>query len=533
MFHTRPARPVRAYRTRLEVLEDRTLPSTFLVDHLADDTVGSGLTGSLRYAITNAADNDHIAFGVTGTINLTGALPTLAHSVSIEGPGAAQLTVRHDTGGFYGIFAVGGGTTVGISGLSITNAYDDFGWGGGIDNSGTLTVSDSTISGNLAENGGGICNGGMLTVSNCTIRGNGANGAEVMLGEGGGIANFGALTLSNSTVSGNAVIGYGGGIYNSYGGYAVCTVSYSTISGNTAHPGFEGRVEGGGIDNHGTFTLSNSTVSGNSVPIGVGGGIHNVREMTVNCSTVSGNVSDDGGAGILDQGNLTLTSSTISGNSSSIAGGSGLCILDRGTVQARNTIIAGNIADYAPDLIGDLGSLGHNLIGNTEAGSGFDPTDLLNVDPLLGPLQDNGGPTQTMALLPGSPALNAGDPAQLGAAEQRGVIRTGGVNIGAFQASASAFVLTVAGSPTAGVPFDLTVLAVDLFGRAAVGYTGTVTFATDDPDGGVPPDYTFTAADAGSHTFAAGVTLYADGSRVTATDTQQDSLTGSVMVPLG
>ena len=75
MFHARPARKVRAYRPRLEVLESRTLLSTYLVDHLADDGVGSGLNGSLRYCITNAVDGDAINFGVTGTINLTSALP--------------------------------------------------------------------------------------------------------------------------------------------------------------------------------------------------------------------------------------------------------------------------------------------------------------------------------------------------------------------------------------------------------------------------------------------------------------------------
>src|SRR5262245_43273715 len=112
MSRSRPAHRVRACRPRLEVLEDRALPSTFMVDHLADDAVGSGLTGSLRYALTNAADNDHITFGVTGTINLTGALPNLTHSISIEGPGATQLTVRRNTGGSYGIFTVGSGATV-------------------------------------------------------------------------------------------------------------------------------------------------------------------------------------------------------------------------------------------------------------------------------------------------------------------------------------------------------------------------------------------------------------------------------------
>jgi hypothetical protein len=138
-----------------------------------------------------------------------------------------------------------------------------------------------------------------------------------------------------------------------------------------------------------------------------------------------------------------------------------------------------------------------------------------------------------MALLPGSPALNVGDPAEVGVPDQRGVVRTGGVNIGAFQASASAFVLTVSANPTAGVPFDLAVTAVDPFGQVALGYTGTVTFSTDDPNGSVPADYTFSAGDGGTQTFVGGVALYADGSRVTATDTQMDSVNGSIIVPLG
>jgi hypothetical protein len=90
----------RSARPRLEILEDRSLLSTFLVDHLADDTVGSGLNGSLRYCITHGTDGDSIQFGVTGTINLTGALPDLTHSVSIQGPGANLSTVRRGTDGF-------------------------------------------------------------------------------------------------------------------------------------------------------------------------------------------------------------------------------------------------------------------------------------------------------------------------------------------------------------------------------------------------------------------------------------------------
>jgi hypothetical protein len=97
MFHSRPAREVRAYRPRLEVLEDRTLLSTYLVDHLADDMVGTGTSGSLRYAITNAVNGDTINFAVTGTISLTDWLPDLTHNISINGPGPDLLTV--DGGG--------------------------------------------------------------------------------------------------------------------------------------------------------------------------------------------------------------------------------------------------------------------------------------------------------------------------------------------------------------------------------------------------------------------------------------------------
>src|SRR5207249_2498179 len=93
-----------------------------------------------------------------------------------------------------------------------------------------------------------------------------------------------------------------------------------------------------------------------------------------------------------------------------------------GAIQLYDTIIADNNADYGPDvyLSGSVTSLGHNLIGNSSGASGFVASDLLNVNPQLGPLQNNGGPTQTMALLTGSPAINAGDNANAPAYEQRG-----------------------------------------------------------------------------------------------------------------
>ena len=188
----------------------------------------------------------------------------------------------------------------------------------------------------------------------------------------------------------------------------------------------------------------------------------------------------------------------------------------------HNTLIAGNYsgatATSRDDVSGMLDSgSDYNLIGDGTGMTGV--TSGVNgnlvgsaatpIDPLLGPLQDNGGDTPTMALLAGSSALNAGDPAQVGVPDQRGVGRSGGVNIGAYQASASAFVLTAPDTVMAGMPFDVTVTAVDMFGQTALGYTGTVTFSTTDPDPGVvlPFAYTFTTADQGTHTFSGEFTL--------------------------
>jgi hypothetical protein len=519
MFHSRPARKVRAVRPRLEVLESRNLLSTYVVDRLTDTGAGSGLVGDLRYCMTQATDGDTITFGdgVTGTIQLTDALPFLTHNISIEGPGPDLLTVSGlGEGGplYFPIFQVG--ATVAISGLTIANGADGDGYGGGIANwPGSLTLSDCTVTGNL---GGGIGNiVGSLTVNHCTITDN-----ENDDGDGGGILNLqGTATVDNSTIANNVALypydggdlGYGGGVANE--DRSSMTIANSTISGNTAFGqdgSFGGSAYGGGIWNGGLdiihsgsdLVLTNCTVTGNVVAAGYhayggGGGIatgisdrpgYRPSTLTINNSTISGNTTE-GSAGV--GGILNYTSSALS---------------------VRNTILAGN---YGGDLAGGLSTSSYNLIGGT---------------PLLGPLQDNGGPTQTMALLAGSPALNAGDPTQLGVADQRGVVRSGGVNIGAYQASASALVVTGPATATAGTPFDVTMTAVDPFGQTAVGYTGTVTFSSADPYGAtLPADYTFTLADGGVHPFAGGATLYTAGTPdVTATDTVTSSITGSAFV---
>ena len=375
--------------------------STCTVDRLTDLGEGQGLQGDLRFCITQATSGaDTITFAVTGTVNLTGPLPDLTVSVNIEGPGADLLTVRRDTGGFYRIFTVGTGATVSISGLTISNGSLGGSGGGGILNSGTLTLSNSVVTANFAFAGGDIFNSGTLEVNNSTISSNSFFLFYVM--DGGGIFNSGTLTLNNSAVSANSAW-YGGGIYNA----GTLTVSNSTVSGN-AVPG-DDLLTGGGILNTGTLTVSDSTISGNGGDIG--GGISN--------GTIFG-----------DTGTLTVSNSTISNNGAFYGGGIWNTI---GTLHMRNTIVAGNL--YGGDISGSLASSSHNLIGNTGGVSGLDPTDLLNVDPLLGPLADNGGPTLTHALLPGSPAIDAGDNTDAPEFDQRGFPRivNGVIDIGAFE----------------------------------------------------------------------------------------------------
>jgi hypothetical protein len=207
----------------------------------------------------------------------------------------------------------------------------------------------------------------------------------------------------------------------------------------------------------------------------------------------------------------------------------------RGVTSATRDVVVRHLdPSGAFNLIGDgtgMTGLSNGVNGNL-VGSASDP-----IDPLLNELDNFGGPTRTHALLVASPALNAGDSKQLGVPDQRGVIRTGGVNIGAYQARATAFVLDAPATVTAGVPFDVTVTAVDPFGKVAVGYTGTVTFSTTDPDPGVvlPADYTFTLDDGGMHTFTdtgrGEITLVTPGDQVLAlTDTADATLTGSATV---
>ncbi len=186
------------------------------------------------------------------------------------------------------------------------------------------------------------------------------------------------------------------------------TINNSTISDNNAG-------EGGGIKNNetGNLTINNSTISGNSADGGGGGGVFNDRgTVKISNSTLSGNTASGGAAIFNDGGVLEISSSTITGNSASSVGGG--IFSSSGSTTVEDTIVAGNNDDVA----GDFTSNGYNLIGDDTGSSGF--TNGVNgdkvgtsdnpIDPKLGPLQDNGGPTETHALLPGSPAIDMGNP---------------------------------------------------------------------------------------------------------------------------
>lgn len=333
-------------------------------------------------------------------------------------------------------FTINANTTATLQNMTIIRGNLEY--GGAIYDYGTLTINNSTISDNTASlHGGGIYGavGSLLTINNSTLSGNSA-------ASGGGISTLVAtLSVSNSTISGNLAGPYGGGINNSGG---TLTVSNSTISGNSVDS------FGGGINNDGNFTISNSTISGNSAG-GYGGGIENSGTLTILSSTISDNSTRYGGGGIDNgiDGNFTISNSIIANSSG------GADCADAGAYEI-------NIINGGPNFVED-NSCGFK--GGT--------------DPLLGPLADNGGGTWTHALLPGSPAIDAGYTNLT--TDQRGVARSQGAadDIGAFESRGFNF-LTTGGTPQSTLvntpfaePLQLTVNSS--YGEPVAG--GEVTFA--------------------------------------------------------
>ncbi len=322
-----------------------------------------------------------------------GELELSAGEPTITGP-AAGVTITG--GGASRVFQIDSGVMATLSGLTITGGSASNLGGGGVINFGAVALSNSTISGNTDTNfGGGLDNYGTAYLTGCTISGNSAGSL------GGGLENFNAngvanLTLSDCTISGNTAGSGGGGIYNgggdSHASGVELTLMGCTIADNTSW-------NGAGLLNIDTASLTDCTISGNSAQGYAGGGLAN------------------------DNGTATLTSCTLSGNTiryigNGSGGGAGMYNYsgpDRmATATLTDTIVAGNsLSGSASDIAGPGASSvtgSYNLIGTGGSG-GLTTADnnLIDVaDPLLAPLGDYGGPTQTVPLLPGSPAIGVG-----------------------------------------------------------------------------------------------------------------------------
>ncbi len=408
-----------------------TTSDAVMVNACENGLANCSLRGAIQAANNHpGADEIEIDLGAGSIINLTGGLPDITESVSVTGLGSDKLTVRRNSGGDYRIFNVMAAGAVTFSGLTIKNGSTPF-RGGGIQNSnasGTVTVNNCVLSENSAfDGGGGIYNStGTMNVTNSTLSGNFGLGNA-----GGAILNHsGTLTITNSTLSENGST-TGGGIEN-FGDSATVNMANSTLSGNFTDG------NGGGIDlGFGTATVNvvNSTISNNTAGAG-GGGIHHYEGTTniTNC-TISNNMAIGGGAGVR---------------------------YEAGMIQVKSTIITLNSTIRGPDVLGTFTSAGFNLIGKTDGSIGFTaPTDHTGtsnspVDPKLDPngLQDNGGPTKTVALLEGSPAIDKGSSKSLTAnltTDQRGsgfartfdnpsipnVADGDGTDIGAYEVQAS------------------------------------------------------------------------------------------------
>ncbi|HEV3311517.1 MAG TPA: choice-of-anchor Q domain-containing protein, partial [Chloroflexota bacterium] len=472
----------------LEGLEGRVLltgsPTIYTVDPTSDTGAGSNNKGDLLYCITQAnADpntaGSEITFDPTvfnaatpQTIKLSKTLDLTetAGPEMIDGPGAGVVTISGNNA--VEVFDdPQANVTASLSGLTISGGMTNAS-GGGINNDGTVTVTNCTIVNNSAAFGAGIYNDGILMVTGSMVESNSASqfaggidnadggtltltsttvAKNTAVDSGGGILNGGAstvtltdgvlsdnsavsgggidnnssnLTVTGSTLSGNKSTGTaandgGGGVYNSGG---TASITGSTLSGNSAVAGGGGIYEGGGALTIAGSTLSDNSATGSSAP---GGGIdENSGTLTITNSTVAGNSAQGFGAGIQENtGALTAVNCTIAYNYedsiTEIAFGGGMNVT-AGPVTLDNTIIALNTD--GPSLGGPADNLfsegnpvssasADNLIGT---GGGYILTNGSNgnqvgvANPGLGALASNGGPTETIALLAGSPAIDAG-----------------------------------------------------------------------------------------------------------------------------
>jgi CSLREA domain-containing protein len=441
---------------------------------------------TLREAITDPTSTEiSFASGLAGTITLArpglgGGTLSIEKTLTITAPNSGVIIQRRGTDPAFRVFRVGSGVAVRLTNLTIRGGKPPSpdGAGGGVVNFGTLVLTDCTVAGNAA---GGIANHqGTLTITNGTVVGNAgagilsrqgrltlanstvaenlggisnAEGALVLThstvarNSGRGITTFrGTATLANARIVGNSTSGEGGGIWAFQ---SSVTLTNSTIARNSA-------ADGGGMANRdgSSVTLRNSTVGSNSAT-GNGGGIFNkvqIRRpisLAIVNSTVSGNQARRGG-GIFAVGNVSgpriaVTNGTVVDNLA-IQEGGGILADFEALVTLTNALVARNRAASGVDVLDGDGEVlaRFSLIGDG-TGSGITNTDgnqvgnadpnASPIDPRVGPLADNGGPTRTHALLLTSPAIDAASTPDCPGSDQRGVLRPQGpaCDIGSYE----------------------------------------------------------------------------------------------------
>ncbi len=435
-----------------------------------NDTIdlSSNFPSPTTFQISISGANENAA--LTGDLDLQGTLTII---------GTGQDITQISGNGLDRVFQTLANSRVSISGVTIQNGNPGVGIAGGgvqVDATSALTLTLSTVQNNIAENGAGIQVAGTLTVSDATVAGN----------QGGGINNLGGrVTLTRVNVTGNSTRyglqntgsgslsmyggqvnnnltggifndsgsvllsevkvenNTGGGVYNTGVARAVLNIERSQINGNSAfsgagilnmgvgatatisHSQIGGNIatgNGGGVSNNGIMTILSSTIIQNQA--GSGGGINHLGgQLRLTNVTIADNLVTDNGAGLYNRSDTTILNSTMNHNVGGGPGTGGNIFNDTASISFRNTILANPAnEDNCFNSEGFITSSGNNL-ESADTCSLDKSSDQINTDPLLGPIQDNGGGTFSFALLAGSPAIDAGDNAFCPTTDQRNVAR--------------------------------------------------------------------------------------------------------------
>jgi len=396
------ARSSRPVRLALEQLEDRLVPTGLVVNNFSDP-IQQNTVGTLRYEWNQAVHDANK--GISDTITFASGNHTIV---------LYQGVLAEDNLQGSGTIVIDGGGTTTIDGNHTTQLFQQMNSKAG------LTLEGLTLQNGAGQYGGAVAGGGPLTLRQCIFSGNGSSS-----GNGGAVfEGAGTLTASNCTFVGNKT-GTGGAIaiFDGYGG-AIASFTGCTFSGNEATSNY-----GGAIYNASQMlSLTNCTFSGNSAKY-LGGAIYNDAALTGAFLTIAGNSAADGG-GVYNNsggGNGTIPSlkdSIIAGNSATTA--PDIDLQDPPSTPPTRNVISYTFIGNGSSGLANSGisnkDANHNLVGSSSAMPSW-----------LGPLANNGGPTQTMALLPGSPAIGAGTSVSSVSTDQRGQPLDRPPDLGAYQ----------------------------------------------------------------------------------------------------